>query len=251
MKWHINLQMQLGDLELDVHMKGDEKPVALIGPNGSGKTTLLRTIAGAYAPESGHIQIGHRLLYDAANKLSLPPEQRRIGYLPQGYALFPHLNVLDNVAFGLMAQNPQSNKAQRQQRAFAQLEKLHGAHLAQRWPKTLSGGEQQRVSLARALMVNPEFLLLDEPLAALDATARRNLRTYLAAQLAQRKGPALMVTQDMKDVLALDAEVYVLQEGKIIQHGSASQLQKSPANDFVAEFFNSQESPPGSPIPHQ
>lgn len=238
MKWHASIQMQMGSLELDVTLEGDQNPTVLIGPNGSGKTTLLRTIAGAHRPTSGQIQVGERVLMDAEQTIYLSPEERRVGYVPQGYALFPHLNVLDNVSFGLRAQNPQPTQAQRHQAAQAQLEKLGCAHLALRWPNALSGGEQQRVALARALMVQPEFLLFDEPLAALDATARRKLRSYLAEELAARTAPALVVTQDLKDVQALKANIYVLEAGKIVQQGKAEEITKNPATDFVAEFFN-------------
>jgi molybdate transport system ATP-binding protein len=238
MKWHLSFQMRLGELHLHIDLKGDEKPIAIIGPNGSGKTTLLRTMAGAYEPVSGLFRVGDRILYDSEQQVFIPPEERRVGYVPQGYALFPHLNVIENIQFGLRAQSPAPSKPDQRRAALEQLEKLHASHLAQRWPTNLSGGEQQKVALARALIVNPELLLLDEPLSALDATSRRQLRNYLAQQLTERVSPTVVVTQDARDIEALQAHVVVLEQGKIVQQGSTQELTENPVNDFVAEFFH-------------
>ncbi|MBL91669.1 MAG: molybdenum ABC transporter ATP-binding protein [Myxococcales bacterium] len=238
MKWQAVLQMQLCSLSLDVSLQGDEKPTALIGPNGSGKTTVLRALAGAHKPSAGHIRLGERVLFDGEQDVWLAPEIRGMGYVPQGYALFPHLNVLDNVSFGLRAQQPNTPSNQRRQSALSLLKKLQCDHLASRWPKALSGGEKQRVALARALMVQPDFLLLDEPLSALDATVRRQLRSYLSEMLITNTTPSLIVTQDAKDIQALNASIYVMQSGRIVQQGTIEEVKAEPANDFVAEFFN-------------
>lgn len=238
MKWQAVIKMQLGSLSLDVNLQGAEKPTVLIGPNGSGKTTVLRALAGAHKPNAGCIQLGERVLFDSQQDVWLPPEVRGMGYVPQGYALFPHLNILDNVSFGLRSKNPQPTPVQRRQSALELLSKLNCAHLAERWPSALSGGEKQRVALARALMVEPKFLLLDEPLSALDATVRRQLRSYLAKELAARPSPAIVVTQDLQDIQAFNPYIYVLEAGKVAQHGEAEQIMKEPATDFVAEFFH-------------
>ena len=234
MNWHVELGTCVGSLELSVEMTGGKSPVVLVGPNGSGKTTLLRAVAGVHRPQVGEIRVGGRVLLDTASGVDLAPEHRRVGYVPQGYGLFPHLTVLENVAFGSIQT---CTEAVRHQRAMALLEEMECALLADRRPGALSGGEQQKVALARALMIDPAILLLDEPLAALDAPARRRLRGYLAAYLADRGRPAIVVTHDVRDVLALGATVYVVEEGRIVQHGSAEQLAASPATDFVAEFF--------------
>ena len=238
MKWHAAIQMRLGTLALDVNLKGDENPTVLIGPNGSGKTTVLRALAGAHKPTAGHLQVGDRYLWDTRQDLWLAPEDRGMGYVPQGHALFPHLNVLDNVSFGLRSHRSKASPAQRHQWARTLLKQLHCEHLAERWPNALSGGEKQRVALARALMVEPEFLLLDEPLSALDATVRRQLRSYLATTLSANATPSLIVTQDVNDVKALNAHIYVIQAGTVVQDGSMDQITAAPANDFVTEFFN-------------
>ena len=204
--------MRVGALELDVRLEGGERPVALVGPNGSGKSTLLRTIAGAYRPSRGTIAVGGDVLFDSRRGIDLPPEKRRVGYVPQGYGLFPHLRVVDNVRFGLAGASRRDNGARAA--ALAVLEQLGAGHLDQRWPETLSGGERQRVALARALVIEPRMLLLDEPLAALDAAARRAMRRRLADRLAESGVPALVVTHDIHDIVALDAEVWGDRGGK-------------------------------------
>jgi len=234
MNWALSLRLRLGALELDVDLEGDARPVALVGPNGAGKTTLLRTIVGAHRPDSGRIQMGDLSVFDARSGIDLPPEQRRIGYVPQGYGLFPHLRVLDNVAFG----RPDLPRAERREMAREMLKDMGCEHLTARRPTTLSGGEMQRVALARALMVGPRMLLLDEPLSALDAVARRALRAYLTDYLRSRKLPALVVTHDARDVVALDARVYVVEDGRISQSGTIEALTEAPATPFVAAFFH-------------
>jgi len=234
--WRADVQMRLGSLDLDVAVEGDEEPVALIGPNGSGKTTLLRTIAGAYRPDAGRIRIGDETLFDSDAGVDAPPEARRVGYVPQGYGLFPHLTVLDNVAFGWLGGAPLS-KEERRARASQLLDHVGCGALAHRRPTGLSGGEQQRVALARALAVQPGILLLDEPLAALDARARRVVRSYLAEYLAGRKGPALVVSHDVRDVRALGGPVCVIEQGRIVQRGRTEELTAAPATEFVEAFF--------------
>ncbi|MEC9465454.1 MAG: ABC transporter ATP-binding protein [Myxococcota bacterium] len=236
MSWVVDVALRLGALNLELAIEGGVKPVAIIGPNGSGKTTLLRTIAGAHPVTRGMIQIGGLAVLDSDRAVDLPPEERGVGYVPQGYGLFPHLSVLDNVAFGLVTRGAGGASSSRE-KAQALLEKMGSGHLSARRPKTLSGGEQQRVALARALMTEPDLLLLDEPLSALDAAARRSVRTYLASYLREHAKPTVVVTHDVRDVLALDAEVVVLDEGSVVQRGLHADVAKQPATDFVAEFF--------------
>jgi len=236
LSWHVDVRMRLGSLDLAVEMEGGEEPVALVGPNGSGKTTLLRTIAGAYRPDAGRIRVGDETLFDSGAGVDAPPEARRVGYVPQGYGLFPHLTVLDNVAFAWL-RGSALTRDERRARAAEILERVGIRALAHRRPGGLSGGEQQRVALARALAVQPGILLLDEPLAALDARARRVVRDYLAAYLAERKGPALVVSHDARDVRALGGPVCVIEQGRIVQRGRAEELAAAPATEFVEAFF--------------
>lgn len=235
MSWRVAVGLRLGSLDLEVDVGGADTPVALIGPNGSGKTTLLRTIAGAHRPSTGFIEIAGRRVFDADGGVDLPPERRGVGYVPQGYGLFPHLNALDNVAFTWIAHG--LPRHERRRAALDLMQRMGCAHLADRIPSGLSGGEQQRVALARALTADPSMLLLDEPLAALDAPARRSVRGYLAEHLAGRRGPALVVSHEARDVLALGADVLVLEGGRVVQTGTAAALAATPATEFVEAFF--------------
>jgi molybdate transport system ATP-binding protein len=237
MSWRIAVRMRLGTLALDVDLDGSEAPLALIGPNGSGKTTLLRTIAGAYRPDAGTIRVGARVVFDSSTGVDVPPEDRHVGYVPQGYGLFPHLGVLDNVAFGWISRATDRSGTERRRAAAELLESMGSGHLADRMPSALSGGEQQRVALARALTTEPRLLLLDEPLAALDAAARRSVRRYLADHLAKHATPAIVVSHDERDVRAMGGGVVALEAGRVVQRGSAEDLRAHPATEFVAAFF--------------
>ncbi|MBT6179457.1 MAG: ABC transporter ATP-binding protein [Deltaproteobacteria bacterium] len=237
MSWQISMKLGLGALDLEVNIEGSRQPTALIGPNGSGKTTLLRAVAGAFTPDVGRFQIGDNVLFDSQSEIDRAPEQRKVGYVPQGFGLFPHLRVIDNVAFGLSAK---LSREARRSLASKQLEQINGTELSNRWPSTLSGGEKQRIALARALITEPDLLLLDEPLSALDVSARRSLRAHLAQHLSNSETPTIIVTHDIRDVVALEATVIVLEKGRIVQRGSLDDLRANPANDFVAEFCHTE-----------
>ncbi len=237
MSWRVDLRARVGDLDLDVALDGDQRPTILIGPNGAGKTTLLRLIAGARRPVSGLVEIGTRAVFDSTQGVSWAPEERRVGYVPQGFGLFPHLTAIDNVAFGLAARRRSQPQAERRAAAHSLLEELGAGHVGSRLPATLSGGEQQRVALARALIVQPELLLLDEPLATLDPGARRRLRLFLTEHLVSTKVPAIVVTHEARDVDALAADIAVIERGRIVQRGTADELRARPATEFVREFF--------------
>ena len=183
------MTVRAGSFNLDAEVRGDLDPVVLIGPNGSGKTTLLRVVSGAYLPLGGRIRVGERVLYDSRDQVCLAPEERRVGYVPQGYGLFPHLTVLENVAFGRSSSRVRNHRRDRRAAAAAILAEMECGHLSGRHPATLSGGEKQRVALARALLPDPDMLLLDEPLAAMDAAARRDFRAYLAGSPCRSEGP--------------------------------------------------------------
>ena len=236
MGWRAFVKAERGAFLLDVDLQGNEAPVALVGPNGSGKTTLLRVISGASRPTWGEIEIGGTAVFSTRHGIDLPSEDRRVGYVPQGYGLFPHLRVIDNVAFGLSTGKRKQPSAVRRRVARDMLERLECAGLADRWPQWLSGGEQQRVALARAMVVEPAMLLLDEPLSALDVGVRRRVRSFLAERLLSLGCPTLVVTHDVRDVIALGAHICVLDRGHIVQQGSLEALGAAPVNDFVAEF---------------
>lgn len=236
MSWSARVGLRLGGFTLDVALDGDAGVTALMGPNGSGKTTLLRVIAGAHPPDHATIVVGGEVLARTEAGVDRPMERRGVGYVPQGYGLFPHLGVLENVAFGLSTGARRRPRAERLERARAMLEELDAAALVGRPLRALSGGERQRVALARALVIEPSLLLLDEPLAALDVRRRRHVRAFLAAQLARWGRPAILVTHDVRDVAALDARVVILDEGRVVQRGSLEELRRAPVSELVAEL---------------
>lgn len=234
--WRAAVRARVGRLTVDVDIGGDARPVALIGPNGSGKTTLLRVLAGAVDPLEAEIEVGGRVLFSSSRGVNLPMERRRVGYVPQGYGLFPHLSTLENVAFGLSTGPARQGRAKRRARARALLDRLGAGHLEGRPVAGLSGGERQRVSLARAMVIDPHFLLLDEPMAALDASTRRTVRRFLAHRLTSFGRPSIIVTHDVRDVAAFAALVHVLEGGQVIQSGSLEALRARPQSDFIADF---------------
>jgi putative spermidine/putrescine transport system ATP-binding protein len=201
---------------------------AVVGPSGAGKSTLLRAVAGLVAPDAGDVR------FDGVSVLAVPPERRRLGVVFQSYALFPHLSVADNVAFPLRVRGIGRGAARR--RVGEVLERLEIGRLAGRWPHQLSGGERQRVALARALAAEPRALLLDEPLAALDARLRLALRGELAARLRAAGLTCLYVTHDQEEAMALGDRVAVLRAGRLEQAGTPEELYRAPATPFVARF---------------
>jgi ABC-type sulfate/molybdate transport systems ATPase subunit len=201
------------------------RTVALVGPSGAGKTSALRVVAGLAQPQRGRVAVDGQAWLDTALRLSLPPDRRRVGLVFQDYALFPHLSVRANVAFGARGRD-----------VDALLERFRIGHLAAEHPGELSGGERQRVALARALARDPAVLLLDEPLAALDAHTKAEVRHELSELLRELELPTLLVTHDYEDAAALADHVGVLVEGKLRQLGTPAELVARPRDAFVASF---------------
>jgi molybdate transport system ATP-binding protein len=202
----------------------------LFGPSGSGKTTVLRCLAGLERPARGFIRFGEEIWFDAERGLSLPPQRRDIGYVFQEYALFPHLTVARNLAYGLGGLPAR----ERGRRVAEMLDLLGLGGLEGRYPAQLSGGERQRVALGRALVRRPRLLLLDEPLSALDAPTREQLRRELRRLLAALVVPALLVTHDRLEALALGDRVVVLDGGRVCQSGPVAEVFSRPAGLAVA-----------------
>lgn len=215
---------RLRSFELSVRLDVGGETLALVGPSGAGKSTVLRAIAGLLRPHAGRVALGEAVWFDAAARVNLPPEQRSVGMVFQDYALFPHLTVRENVAFGGTA------------RVDRLLERLRIGSLAQERPGSLSGGERQRVALARALARDPSVLLLDEPLAALDAHTRAAVRAELQELLAELDLPAIVVTHDFRDAAALADRAAVIVDGRLRQSGTIAELVAAPADAFVAAF---------------
>ncbi|HEY0945415.1 MAG TPA: ABC transporter ATP-binding protein [Opitutaceae bacterium] len=203
----------------------------LFGPSGSGKTTVLRALAGLEPLARGTIRFGEEVWNDGAG-VALAPQQRRVGLLFQDYALFPHLRVAANVGYGLRGVTETGRRARVEQL----LGRFGIGELATRFPSQLSGGQRQRVALARALAPEPRLLLLDEPLSALDAPAREALRGELRAHLRAAQVPALIVTHDRTEALALGDDVAVMIEGRVVQHGPIDEVFRRPANPDVARI---------------
>ncbi len=219
----VDLSLPLRSFDVELELDVGAETVALVGPSGAGKTSVLRAIAGLARPASGTIACGGDVWFDSAQRIDRRPDQRSIGYVFQEYALFPHLNVAQNVTFG-------------GGRADRLLWRLRIEHLAEARPSELSGGERQRVALARALARNPRVLLLDEPMAALDPHTRGSVRAELHDLLRELALPALLVTHDFEDAAALADRVGVLVDGRLRQLGKPADLLGSPADPFVARL---------------
>ncbi|MEO0571626.1 MAG: ABC transporter ATP-binding protein [Bacteroidota bacterium] len=203
--------------------------VSLLGESGSGKTTLARLIAGLEVPDSGELILDGTLVANSSK--FVPPQQRKIGMVFQDYALFPHMTVMDNVGYGL---------ASRQKKEFRVLEVLNLVgleDLGHRYPHQLSGGQQQRIALARALAPEPKLLVLDEPFSNLDASLKRHLRSELFQIIRESKVTALFLTHDTQDAIAVSDRVVVLQNGRVIQQGTAKALYERPTNRYIAALF--------------
>jgi iron(III) transport system ATP-binding protein len=203
--------------------------ISLLGPSGCGKTTTLRMIAGLEMPSSGRIVIGGR---DVSR---VPANQRSIGMVFQSYALFPHLNILDNVSYGLIAKGVAKKEAQA--RARAQMDPLGLGEFATRLPAELSGGQQQRAALARVLVLEPEVLLFDEPLSNLDAKLRRQVRDEIRDLQLKLGLTVVYVTHDQTEALAISDRIFLMHNGRIEQSGAPRALYEAPTNAFVADFM--------------
>ncbi|HKG35896.1 MAG TPA: ABC transporter ATP-binding protein [Solirubrobacterales bacterium] len=206
--------------------------IALVGPSGAGKSTMLRIVAGLHRPERGVVRLGDQVWLDTGAGVFRPPEERRCGFLFQSYALFGHLDVRRNVAYGLRG----VPRAERRVRTDRMLERFGVLHLAEADPGELSGGERQRVALARALAPKPAVLLLDEPLAALDPTSRASAIRELGSMLGDVKVPTIIVTHDFHEAALLADRLVVVERGRIVQQGPPSRIASAPATPFVGEF---------------
>jgi molybdate transport system ATP-binding protein len=229
------VQLTLGALALDMELRIDEgEVVALLGPNGAGKTTLLRAIAGLVPIEGGQVKLDGRILEDAATGVYVPTEERPIGVVFQDYLLFPHLSVLDNVAFGLRSRGTRSQEAS--EKAGRWLDRVGLSSYARAKPDALSGGQRQRVALARALAPDPRLLLLDEPLAALDVTTRAEVRRDLKRHLGSFPGLRLVVTHDPLEAVALADRLVVMESGRLVQTGTPAEVTEHPRSQYVADL---------------
>jgi molybdate transport system ATP-binding protein len=227
--------LTLGKLRLEVEIAvATGELVVLLGPNGAGKTTLLRALAGLVAVEQGRVVLDEVVLEDTEAAVRVPTERRPIGFVFQDYLLFPHLSAIENVAFGLRARGVP--RAEARHRAAAWLERVGLADHAGSRPAALSGGQAQRVALARAMVADPRLLLLDEPLAALDAATRSEVRRDLRRHLASFDGTRLLVTHDPLEAMTMADRLVVLEDGHVTQTGTPAQVSAQPRSRYIAEL---------------
>lgn len=226
-------QYHIGRFSLETEWEALPGQVLVIfGPSGAGKTTLLRAIAGLLRPAAGYIEIGGRIVFDAAGALWLPPHQRRVGFLTQQYHLFPHLTVSGNIAYGLPRRNTPAGRARVQELVQSfQLDGLENRRIGQ-----ISAGQQQRAALARAMAPNPAVLLLDEPFTSLDTQLRRTLRAELRAAINRARIPAIMVSHDIEEAINLGDQVQVIADGKTQAVGNPLEILGQPGQGQVARL---------------
>jgi molybdate transport system ATP-binding protein len=226
----IDVTLQLAEFAIEVQIEALQGITVLFGPSGAGKSLILGCVAGLVRPDEGRIVVDDRVLFDSRTGVDLPPQQRRVGYVPQDYTLFPHLTVAKNVGFGL-------DSGSRQKTAQAvehMLASMGLRHVAERRPSELSGGQQQRVALARALVRQPHVLLLDEPFAALDTPIRAQLRQLVRDVQRQFERPILFVTHDLSEASFVGDHIAVIDRGRVHQVGSPNEILMRPADLFVA-----------------
>jgi molybdate transport system ATP-binding protein len=229
----VSVRKTLPGFTLDAEWSAGDGVAVLFGPSGAGKTLTLQCLAGLVRPDAGRIVVDGRVLFDAAAGVDVPPQRRRVGYVFQGYALFPHLSVRDNVGFGLR----ERRRSERQRRVEEVLRRLSLETLADRYPHELSGGQRQRVALGRALAPDPALLLLDEPLSALDLPLRQALRDELRSVLAGWGTAAVLVTHDLAEAYRLGDRIVVYENGRVIQSAPRAELLSQPSSRSVARIM--------------
>ncbi len=228
----VNAAIALRDFDLQVEVRTGAGAVGLLGPSGAGESMTLRIIAGVVTPDRGSIVLNGKTLYSSAARIDIPPAQRRIGIVFQDYALFPHLTVQENIAFGLHGFSP----AERRARVDEQMRRLHISELAHRFPREISGGQRQRAAIARALAPAPDALLLDEPFAALDPHLRRRMEEQLRRSLAGYTGAVVFVTHDVEEAFRFCADLLVMDSGRVIALGPRQALFDQPRTVAAARL---------------
>jgi molybdate transport system ATP-binding protein len=228
----VSIKRTLPGFKLDISFSIDQEILAILGPSGSGKTMTMHCIAGLTQPDEGLIKLNNKILYDSTHKINLSPQMRKVGFVFQNYALFPHLTVNENIAYGIRYLTQPEIK----EKVDQLLEAMNIHELDQRYPRQLSGGQQQRVALARALAPEPEILLLDEPFSALDTQVKERLELELLSLQNYYKGNILLVTHNLTEGYKMASKIAVYDSGRIIQCDSKQTVITSPANHAVARL---------------
>lgn len=208
----------------------------LLGPSGCGKTTLLRMISGLETPDEGKIILGNKTVFSSEEKINIPPEKRGLGFVFQDFALWPHMKVKDNVAFGLRAQKRIENLEAEVEKA---LSSVRLTSYKERYPRELSGGQQQRVSFARAIATKPECILFDEPLSALDAILREEMRGEIKRLCKEYGLTSIFVTHDQSEAMSMSDMIAVIEKGKVLQYDNPERIYHYPTTQFAAKFIGS------------
>lgn len=232
MMLEVEIEKRLADFALEARFTADRAPLSVLGASGAGKTMLLRSIAGLEDPDRGRITLNGRTLFDSARGVRIPARERRVGILFQNYALLPHRTVAENIAFGI-ERLPGNEK---QEKVTSLLERTHLEGLGNRYPRELSGGEQQRTAMARALAIEPEALLLDEPLSALDTHLRSRMEAQLQQTFADYRRPALVVTHNIEEAYRLGERLLVLSRGRMAAFGAKEEVFRRPPSVEVARL---------------
>lgn len=247
MELQVNIYKQLPSFALEVGFTTREDTLGLLGASGSGKSMMLRCLAGLEKPDRGEIILNGRSLFDSETGINLPSRERRMGYVFQNYALFPHKTVAQNIGFGLY----QLPLAARKQRVANQIQSMQLQGLENRYPHELSGGQQQRVAVARALAIEPEVLLLDEPLSALDTHLRSQIEYQLIQTLTTYKGVTLFVTHNLEEAYRVCHNLIVLSDGKAIAYGPKDHIFEQPSTYIVAQLTGCKNISPAQAISSQ
>ncbi len=230
--FEVRINKTLPGFNLQVSFSIDQEILSLVGPSGSGKSLTLQCISGLMNPDHGYINVNGRVLFDSQAGINICPQKRKIGYVFQNYALFPHLTVYENVAFGISS----LGRKKIDSRVSYMLEKMHLGDFKNRFPRKLSGGQQQRVALARALAPEPDILLLDEPFSALDTQVRCTLERELLALHQFYRGNIIFVSHNLDEAYRLSSQIAVYDSGKILQLGPKKDLINAPINETVARL---------------
>lgn len=228
----LDIKKSFNDFNLDVNLQLGKELVAVMGPSGSGKSLTLRCLVGLLEPDAGEIVLNERTLFSKEQGINIPPQERKIGYVFQNYALFPHLTVEQNIVFGLTG----ITKREKRERLHKYLTQMRLEGLEKRRPAQLSGGQQQRVALARALIIEPDLLLLDEPFSALDGPVRGRLEQELLQLLDNVSVPTLVVTHNIDEAYRLSKKMAIFNDGRILQYGEKEDVLYQPASRTVARF---------------
>jgi molybdate transport system ATP-binding protein len=229
----VKVRRKLKGFNLDVNFIVDQEILAILGPSGSGKTMTLQCIAGLLRPDEGFIKLNRKVLFDSGNNVCLPPQSRKIGLVFQNFALFPHLTVIQNIAYGI---NDRSRDAVAE-RVRRLMDKMNIQRLGERYPRQLSAGQQQRVAVARAIAPEPDLLLLDEPFSALDSMVKERLQLELQSLQSFYSGNVLFVTHDLAEGYKLSSKMAVFESGHIVQLDDKAKVISCPSNHTVARLI--------------